>query len=265
MTLKLVGFEVTTSDAALSAIRMYGRAFFFDLDIRYGVTLQFRRERAAVTRRRREPPSELSPAFPHNAYAPEPLELYEYGRSAQGFPLLQFLAFYQCLEYFFPFFAREETVRTLRTELLDPRFNPASDTWINRLINTAAPAARGIAGGRELDQLRFTIRATIQAEDLREYFEHDEQTKSHFCGGKRSIAGANQLRLEDKQADLRDQVADRVYAIRNRVVHTKEDGGAREVELLLPSSAEAESLALDTDLLRLLASKALIARAQRGA
>jgi hypothetical protein len=58
---------------------------------------------------------------------------------------------------------------------------------------------------------------------------------------------------------LRNDVADRVYDIRCKIVHTKTDTRDGSVELLLPFSPEAEQLSFDIDLVQHLAQLVLVA------
>lgn len=260
VTIKLIGFTTTTHDQAVEVLEKYGNALLFELDVLYGVAANIQRRRIPVRRTPQERAAR-PPSFPENQYAQEALALYQYARTASGLPLLEYLAYYQSLEYFFPVFAREQTVRSLRTALLNPRFDPTDDGAVNRLINLSAPAVR--AGVAEREQLRATVRACIEAEDLREWVKSSDAHIEHFCSKKQAIKGVAPIRIEGDQSDLRDQAADRIYAIRCRVVHTKQDGGGPGDELLLPSSAETESLRLDVELVRLVAQRALFARAAR--
>jgi hypothetical protein len=212
-------------------------------------------------RPRRSAPSEHPPKFPRNQYAGQALELYQYGRFAAGLPLLEYLAYYQSLEYFFPFFAREQTVNSVRSQLLHPAFDAEDDGALGRLINLAAPAGRG--GMAEREQLRATVRACISEAVLREFMESDVSYTQHFCDKKQAVKGVGTIQLSQTQTDLRDQVADRIYAIRCRIVHAKQDGGAANVDVLLPASAEADSLQVDIELVRMVAQHALVARAAR--
>jgi hypothetical protein len=260
VTIKLEGFATATHDEALAVLERYANAMLFELDVLYGVPATLVRKRPLVRRTNHER-AEHEPRFPVNKYAQEALALYQYARTANGLPLLEYLAYYQSLEFFFPIFAREQTVKSLRTAILSPRFNPTDDAAVNRLINLAAPAVR--AGLAEREQLRATVRACVENDELRDLIQSSEMHNEHFCSKKQVIRGVSAIRLDGDQSDLRDQVADRIYAIRCRVVHTKQDGGGPGDELLLPSSSETESLRIDIELVRLVAQRALFARAAR--
>lgn len=260
ITVKVDGVTTSTHDDALAALERYGAAMLFELDLVYGALFQLAKHRTGNRRRLRERPDH-PPKFPRNYYAAQALELYQYGRTAAGLPLLEYLAYYQSLEYFFPFFAREQTVNSVRTQLLHPKFDPLNDAALGRLINLAAPAARG--GMAEREQLRATIRACMTEPDLREFVESLPEYLDHFSAKNQTIKGVGALQLDGNKTDLRDQVADRIYAIRCRIVHAKQDGGGSSDEVLLPSSAEAASLQSDIEMLRLVAQQALVARAAR--
>lgn len=260
VTVKVDGVTTSTHDGALEALDRYAAAMLFELDLVYGLPIQLAMRRRA-SRRRRPTLPDRPPKFPRNQYAGQALELYQYGRVAAGLPLLEYLAYYQSLEYFFPFFAREQTVNSVRSQLLNPAFDAQDDAALNRLINLAAPAAR--SGMAEREQLRATIRACMTETDVREFVESLSEYTEHFCSRKQTINGVNAMQLKGNQVDLRDQAADRIYAIRCRIVHSKQDGGDTSEEVLLPSSTEAASLQADIELLRLVAQRALIARAAR--
>jgi hypothetical protein len=260
VTVKITGVTTSSHDTAVEALERYGQALLFDLDVVYNVAVQLGKRRRGIRPRQQERP-EHGPRFPRNQYASQPLELYQYGRSAAGLPLLEYLAYYQSLEYFFPFFAREQVVNSVKSQLLHPGFDAQSDAALNRLINLAAPAARG--GMAEREQLRATLRAVVSEIDLREFLESLPEYIDHFCSKSQAVRGVGTIQLDHNPPDLRDQVADRIYAIRCRIVHAKQDGGGNAEEVLLPSGKEAGSLQADVELVRLVAQRALITRASR--
>ncbi len=260
-TLKIEGVRTSSHDTALEALERLAGGLLFDLDLVYGIVAQLSKRRRVNRPRRRNRPDK-SPVFPRNQYASQALELYQYGRAAAGLPLLEYLANYQSIEYFFPYFAREQAVHLVRAQLLHPGFDATDDVALSRLINAAAPAGR--TGMTERDQLRATVRASVNEADLDEFFVELADYVNHFSSKKQPIKAVGQITLSGNRPDLRDQVADRIYAIRCRIVHAKQDGGVRDQEVLLPASAEADSLQPDIELVRFIAQRALVARAARG-
>ncbi len=217
-TLKIAGLTASSHDETLQKLEVLGHAFFMDLDLRYGLVFGLLGRRALWSVGI-GPPAETPPVFPENRYPLEPLALYRYGRSAVGLPLLEFLAYYQSIEYFFPIFSRDELFRQLQTELTDPRFDPRDDAALGRLVGIVTPAGRGSLSERE--QLRATVRGCLDTTTLSDFISRNERIIEHFCARKQAIQGAPRLQPEGGQADLRDQVADRIYAIRCRIVHTR--------------------------------------------
>ena len=185
------------------------------------------------------------------------MELYWYARSASGMPLLQFLAYYQILEFYFDKYSQAEIRRRLHSIIRDPQFNPHDERDITRVL-----AASEGAGGRgrfrdERSQLKATVRACADADLLRS-FAFRKRNKEFF---ERGSEGLTQKIIKESMADndLLDGIADRIYDIRCKIVHTKDSGGGGdEVALLLPFSHEAEQLGHDTEMLRMIGRSALV-------
>ena len=205
--------------------------------------------------------SELPVRFPEAVYPVEPLGLYQYGRFASGLPLLQFLAYYQVVEFFFPMYSKQEVVRRLRIALKQPSFDVNDDLALSRVLATVLPAGRASTGG-ERDQLRLTLRACLEPGIVRELIEASEEYCQHFTSKDQRIRGASRILLHEGHPDLRDQTADRLYAIRCRVVHTKQDGGNVAINPLLPWSSEANYMAPEVALMRIVAQQVLAAAGQ---
>lgn len=257
-TIRLHGYVLDRHDEALRVLEEIAGALFFDMDVLYNIHLQVAGRRT-LGRRSVRTRSKQPPEYPANHYQEKALSLYRYGRSAQGLPLLEFLAYYQAVEFFFPAFSHAETSFAMRALLLDPRFNPADDADVSRLIRTAAPAVR--AGIGERDQLKATLRSVVQVADLRAVLEELNATDEYFTAKRQLISGVSPLRLGGD--DLREQLAERIYAIRCRIVHSKDGGGANSEELLLPTGQEAGQLFPDIAVIRYIAQQAIIAQAQR--
>jgi hypothetical protein len=171
-------------------------------------------------------------------------------------PLLQFLAFYQVIEFYFPIYSQSEAQRKLRAILKDPTFRGDHDTDIARLL-AAIHVSRTGAFGDERSQLRATLVECTDSDALRRYFEADSERKEFFLTKAKSLP-YHKIPLANPSMDLRHDVADRVYDIRCKIVHTKTDSRDGSVELLLPFSQEAEQLSFDIDLVQHLAQLVLV-------
>jgi hypothetical protein len=258
LTLKLTGCHVTTHDAAIALLQKIAGSVFFQVDLMFNVPLALERERRRVPpgRRSRSTASPVDLQYPQTQFDKAPLSLYSYARSAAGMPLLQFLAFYQVIEFYFPIYSQSEAQRRLKAILKDPTFRGDRDADIAKLL-AAIHVSRSGAFGDERAQLRATLLECTDSEALRQFLEGDEERKEFFQTKSKSLP-YHRLPLANPSADLRNEVAERIYDIRCKIVHTKTDGRDGAVELLLPFTPEAEQLSFDIELVQYLAQQVLI-------
>ncbi|MDO9116051.1 MAG: hypothetical protein Q7U63_19905 [Polaromonas sp.] len=259
LTLKLSHCRVTTHDSALALLQKIAGSVLFQVDLMVDIpiTLERERRRPALSRRVRRAGSPPELQYPQTQFESAPLSLYWYGRSAAGMPLLQFLAFYQVVEFFFPIYSQSEAHRKLKAILKDPTFRGDRDTDIARLL-AAIHVSRSGAYGDERSQLRATLFECTDSDAVRRFLEEDEGRKDFFQTKAKSLP-YHKLPLANPSADLRGDVAERVYDIRCKIVHTKTDSRDGSVELLLPFTPEAEQLTFDIELVQYLAQRVLIA------
>jgi len=260
-TLKILGLTPRRHDEALSTLEDAAAAFFFELDLKRNIAMKLSRARV-LTRSVRALSfhgAQAAPlSVPRRKYSNEAVSLYTYGRSATDMPLLQFLAFYQCIEYYFPQYWNAELIARMRRALNDPRFNPDEDPHVGRLLQIAG--SRGRTGASEREQLRTTVDACVDPDEIAEFIGENEAALTELTMRSGGLTGVAAIKVNDKNDKLTNQVANRIYDLRNRVVHAKEDGGpAVGVEVLLPFSAESERLTADVALIRFIAQKVIIA------
>ncbi len=261
VTLRIFRNLSGTHDESLAFLESVGSSILFEFDMNYAMPLTMRRARFTGPRWSRPQivRSEALPSLPRLRYGQEPLSLYNYARTAVGMPLLQFLAYYQVLEYYFPRYSQRDLLDKLRNELRDPRFRPDDDLHLSRILRISQQTGRGY--GDERSQLKATVRYSISGDAIAELIEGDSVLKEHFSQKKPSISGLPVINVNNK-SDLVESVCDRVYHIRCLVVHSKEDGGGNADSLLLPFTSEADSVRTENELMRFLAQKVLIAGAE---
>lgn len=258
-TLKLMGGKVTTHDQAVALLKKASDAVFFQIDLLSNIPLGLERERRRnPTWRRVRKRSELASSlqYPKTEFDDAPVSLYWYARSATGMPLLQFLAFYQTLEFYLPTYSQAEAQRKLKAVLKDPTFRPDRDADVGRLLSTINVSRSG-AYGDERSQLRATLIECVDREALRVFLVSDEGRKEFYSSKAKSQY--HKIPLGNPDIDLRTDVADRIYDIRCKIVHTKSDSRDGAIELLLPFTKEAEQLSFDIELVQYLAQSVLIA------
>ena len=171
-------------------------------------------------------------------------------------PLLQFLAFYQCVEVYYPTFSQSEARRRIRKVLKDPTFRLDRDADLTRILGAFGTGPRGFADERSM--LRSTIRECVGETEVRKYLEQSEDRIKFFSAKTKGLTD-QKIPIGSAEADLRDAVADRIYDLRCKIVHTKSGAGEDTVELLLPYSKEEHLLIHDIELLRFIAQQVLIA------
>ncbi|GAB2989182.1 hypothetical protein [Saccharothrix stipae] len=258
VSMKIKGLTLDRHDDLLDLLERYSRALFFEIDLKFNMSLTLTKQvklRAGGAAFRRRNMSDAPMVMPRNKYAKPAVDLYFYARSATGMPLLQYLAYYQAIEFFFPSFFHSEVIRKLRQELRDPRFNVDDDGELQRLLSIASTSGKG--GISERQQLRATLTACVD-DDSVESFIRSGPTVKRLFDEKKVIDDAPDLNVKSN-SPLVEQVAERVYAIRCRIVHTKEDGGVGGAKVMLPFGNEAGNLGADIALIRFLAQKVIIA------
>lgn len=255
LSLRIEGLKVSQHDQALDILERIANSVFLQIDLALDLPLSLIRERRPTSRRspRRE---RIELQFPTSEYDEAPMALYWYARSAMGMPLLQFLAFYQTIEFYFPTYSQAEARRKVRNILKDPSFRPDRDADLGRVLSTIKGSG-GVGFGDERSQLRATLQECLDPTALREFLTADDQRKNFFSSKARSLTDIK-IPINSLHADLRNDVAERIYDLRCKIVHTKVGHNEGEVALLLPFSKEAELLYFDIELIQYVAQQTLI-------
>ncbi|GAA4460233.1 hypothetical protein [Novipirellula rosea] len=257
-SIKITGIPFQTHDQALSVLERVSNSLFFQIDLNRGTALSLRR----FIRRRRKMGSvhrgdaDAAPVFPKTEFDSSPITLYWYARSASGMPLLQFLAYYQCVEFYFPIYSRSVARRRVATILKDPTFRADRDSDLTRVISALSTGPRGFADERSM--LRSTIHECLSADELRTYCEQSEERKTFFSKKTNGLTDYR-IPIASDDTDLRDHIADRIYDLRCKIVHTKTGSSDESANLLLPYSKEAALMSHDISLIRYIAQRVLIA------
>lgn len=256
MTLKISNAKLSHHDYAINILEKTSNALFFQLDMMKGIALNLVRRRKSPGRHpiEKDDQREDEIIFPEYEYDSAPMSLYWYGRGATGMPLLQYLAYYQTLEYYFPIYSRIEAQRRARAIIKNPSFRPDRDSDIGYLLSSLLRVGGGF--GDERSQLKATINECIDSRTLREFIESNDKIRDYL--NIKSKLSDKKINLSNPNIDLRNDVADRIYDIRCKIVHAKSGTHEKDFELLLPFSSEAESLYYDIELLRIIAQKAII-------
>jgi hypothetical protein len=248
-TLKLAFDPVADREQLGQQSEAIARSFIYELNVRNHVIAELDARPvaadAAVARRAPEVSGRIR--YPRTSLVEEVAILFGFASQASSDPPQAFLSYYQALEYFIPNALQQSAMQEIRRELRDPGFDDSSDASLLRIVEAAA---RPVAAN-EPHQLRIVIKEFVRTSRLEEFF--DRGWGNHFTG-RGPIKHVPYISRNAEQS-LSDQVADRVYQIRNRIVHAKKD--RRFAPALLPRSTESNALIPDVLLVRLLATEAI--------
>jgi hypothetical protein len=257
--LRIEGIGITEHDKAMNLLEDLSNSLFMQIDFRFDSPLTLGKGRVPLrrfSRSRGKLDEDNQLVYPRFSYERNPSSLYWYARSAFSMPLLQFLAFYQCIEFYFPRFSRQETIAKIKNVLKDPGFDATRDSSINTILNATLGGRHG-SFVEERKQLGATLKLCVDAAELRDFLNETEERKRYY-GKDYSKISDKKITLSD-DAGVVDQTAERIYDIRCKVVHTKNLEGGEGDEMILPFSKEADLLMDDVELIKFLARKVLIA------
>jgi hypothetical protein len=252
ITLKMV-YDRPASDAKVLArnSEQAARSLTYELNVRNGVLVELvalpAGTSAGVTHRPPEASNKIR--YPLAKLYNEVAIRFGFASQVVGDPPQAFLSYYQALEYFIPIAMQQSAIKKVRRELLDLDFANANDASLLRVVQ----AAKGPPGAGEQDQLRIVVSEYVRSDRLKEFFEHGW---GNYFGDKGPIKEAPAINAKNTGQILSREVADRIYHIRNRIVHAKDDP---KYKVLLPRSGEANALIPDVFLVRLLAIEAISA------
>ncbi len=251
--IKISGVDIEGHDEAQQILESVSDALFFQIETETGEALGLVR-RARRPKRFRGRQIEDSFSFPTIHYDHEPMSLYWYGVGATQTPLMQFLAFYQAIENYFPSFAQAEAQKKVRNIIKRPNFQVDRDDDVIRIIAAAQSAGKTAIGG-ERSQLKATIANCVGKDEIDSFISASPARKEFLENNKK--LSKRRINLKAVDDEVINQVAERVYEIRCRIVHAK--SGDDYLGPILPFTSEEDSLRHDIELIRMLAARVIAA------
>ena len=258
VTMRILPVAVATTEAADGLVERITDALALDLSIGFGISIFPQRLesraalRGAVVRRQ----GRL--AFPKNTYPHAPMALYQAGRDRVSSPLMRYWSFYQVLEYFFPRFSQQEAVKQLSRLLRSPVFDPHDDEDVLRAVQLSTAAGKGY--GSEEEQLHTTLKAVVSSREVIEFIEASGLTEQ--MQDKSSELTKKPMRQSGND-DVLLPLAQRIYDIRCRIVHSKSASARDAGPGLLPGTHHDDLVRHELRLMEFLAQQALLAAADR--
>ena len=192
--------------------------------------------------------------LPRTTFNREILRFYQLGVSTDV-AVLQFLSFYQVLEYFFTAVADSQLYERLRTRLNDPRFR-STPLHLDRIIQDVAEHNRVTD---ETEMLRLVLTKYVTDQELIEFIEaYEAHLGEPYYTRKRSRFGA-ELEVRLQTGHVIGNVAKVIKAVRNALVHSSDRHERSERHV--PFSKGSEVVEREVPLLRFLAERVIIASA----
>lgn len=254
ISLRLLNLPDIGLSEIISILKKLSDSLFFDIGLNHGVFLRLAgspRVTAPQAYHQEKPRKE--PAYPEFEYDNEPMSFYQYGCMADGMPLLQYLAYYQVLEFYFPRYVHPELQRQAQKILKSTTFDADNQKDIGRLLRILGQHSRT----REPEQLKLVLSNCISQVELTDFICSTKQTERFYTGRHENLT-TQRLSLTGRKVDLIDQVCRLIYDIRNQVVHSKAPDDQSERGLLLPNSPHASTVRGFVELVKFLAEKALV-------
>jgi hypothetical protein len=253
-SLKVTGMNVTNHDKAKEVIETIFSSICFQFDCKTNLPLMLAVERNYSRIKTDKSSTEnLELTAINQKYDSEALSLYWYAQSALGMPLLQYLALYQVIEFYYPIYSELAAQKKVANTLKDPCFNSHNEKDIARIFNIVKSAS---SAKSELSQLESTFKECVDAGLLRDWLKSESKREEYFRSKNAVKLSEYKVHSNSDDDDLLRQVWQRFYNIRCRIVHTK--GAEGELEVLHPQSKEVKFLEYDIELANFLAHRVLI-------
>lgn len=183
------------------------------------------------------------------------ISFYQLGMS-NNIPVLQFLAFYQVLEFFFNTVSDEQLYNKLARQLKDPKFN-TTHPHLDRLIQDVLDHKRITD---ETEMLKNVLSKFVDEMELIKFIEsYENHLSEKIYSKKRNIFGV-EIEVKLTPGHVISNVAKTIKAIRNALVHSSDsyERSARHI----PFSKSTEMIKREIPLVKFLAERVIIASAK---
>jgi len=176
-------------------------------------------------------------------------------------PFLQYLLYYQIIEYYYAKVYSENIVNFISNRISDPDFNYSSDIDIRNFINDLGEQFR-IPSDRNLNEkeaLKLTLERYIDLKNLANKLssydkEFIDYYKTHIVSfAKDETMDSNTTLIDFQKEDhVFGTLMRRIYSIRNSIVHSKDISEAR-----FKPFVDEEELTKEIPLIRLIAEEVI--------
>jgi hypothetical protein len=255
--IRIEGVQIITNEMAAEVLRKIANSLFLQIETVASVSLTLARRQRRIATKHTSAAAEKERRqflFPKFEYDADPMTFYWYAVGAAQSPLIQFLGFYQSIEYYYNVFSEAVAKRIIRTVLKEPNFHPDRDADLARVIGAVKNnVSKGY--GSERAALRSTLKECVPDADMRAFIKEDDQRATFLSKDK--LLKVQLINLSPTNTEIVREVADRIYDLRCRIVHAKPGDDERIPDPLLPYTPEEASLFHDISLARFCARKVI--------
>lgn len=194
------------------------------------------------------------PKVPEHTYNPDLIRFFQLGVSTDV-PELQFLAYYQVLEYFFVTVSDDVLYQKLRNRIQEPGFIPDPQR-LDRVVQDVLGHTRE---ADETKMLRNVLDRFVPEDDVINFIQdyEDYVRQPHYTARRTLFGEAVEVPL--KSGHVHGNVAKTIKSVRNALVHSSDrhERNPRHV----PFSDTGAIVAAEIPLIRFLAERVLISTA----
>lgn len=192
--------------------------------------------------------------LPAASFNSDIVRFYQLGMSSD-IPVLQFLAFYQVLEYFFVTVSDENLYNKLSRRLNDPMFK-TTPNYLDRLIQDVSDH-KHVTDEKEM--LKNVLTKFVDEGELMEFIRNYEKYLGEKLYTKQRDVFGEKVEIKLEKGHVIGNIAKTIRAVRNALVHSSDryERSARHV----PFSKSTDIVKSEIPLMRFLAERVIIASA----
>ncbi len=185
---------------------------------------------------------------------PDLLRFYQLALSTD-LPILQFLAYYQIIEYFFIRVMNENLYQKIAPLLKDPRFFPTPDN-LDEIFNDVRNFKRE---SKESKQIEMVLKKWVTESELKQFISKFEKIAGKIYSKGQTYFGPRVLKIDLNGGNLFENLATIIYDIRNALVHSSDRYEGRERHI--PFTDSSEIINKQIPMMRFVAEKIMIGSA----
>lgn len=133
----------------------------------------------------------------------------------------KYLTFYNVLEYFFVDIYEEDICKKIQSIITSPDFSYKSLPNFKKILKEIPKTYKKNNSIEEIDALKLTLKKYLNIDDFKEFIyskEYKFDSENILSRSKR-----DKINIEESDDQIISSLANRIYSIRNAIVHSKND------------------------------------------